>query len=242
MKAIGIIPARYASTRFPGKPLVEIAGRTMIEHVYRRASAAASLAEVWIATDDDRIRDAVESFGGRVIMTRDDHPSGTDRIAEAAGRLDADVVVNVQGDEPLLNPAEIDAVVAPFQGNPELVMTTAATPILRAEDAMADSVVKVVMDRQGYALYFSRLPIPYYRDGGQGTHLKHIGLYAYRKDFLLTYASLQPTPLEQAECLEQLRVLENGYRIMVVPTQHDAISVDTPEDLDRVRALFPGAG
>ena len=243
MKAIGIIPARYASTRFPGKPLVEIAGKPMIEHVYRRTSAAGSLAEVWIATDDERIRQAAETFGGRVVMTRDDHPSGTDRIAEAAARLEADVVVNVQGDEPLLDPAEIDAVVAPFAANADLVMTTAATPILRAEDAAADSVVKVVTDRQGYALYFSRLPIPYYRGGGGGTHMKHIGLYAYRKDFLLTYASLLPTPLEQAECLEQLRVLENGYRILVVPTEHDAISVDTPEDLDRVRGLFAsGAG
>ena len=238
MKAIGIIPARYASSRFPGKPLVQIAGRTMIEHVYRRSELARSLAEVWVATDYQRIHDAVVSFGGRVVMTCADHPSGTDRIAEAAAGLDADIVVNVQGDEPLLDPAEIDAVVAPFSGDPELVMTTAAVPIVDPRDVLDPGVVKVVLDRRGYALYFSRLPIPMYRAGEAGKHLKHLGLYAYRKGFLLRYASLEPTPLERAERLEQLRALENGYRILVAITEHDAVSVDTPEDLERVRELF----
>jgi 3-deoxy-manno-octulosonate cytidylyltransferase (CMP-KDO synthetase) len=241
MKAIGIIPARYASSRLPGKPLVDIGGKTMIERVYRRAREAVSLSEVWVATDDRRIYDAVEAFGGRVLMTRADHPSGTDRIAEAAAGTDADVVVNIQGDEPLLEPAEIDAVVAPFGSVPELVMSTAAVRIDRPEDIQDPSVVKVVLDLGGHALYFSRLPIPHYRSGSQGACLKHIGLYAYRRGFLLTYACLRPTPLEQAECLEQLRVLENGYRIRVVLTEHDAISVDTPEDLERVRRMVSGS-
>ena len=238
MKAIGIIPARYASTRFPGKPLVEIGGRTMIEHVYRRATQAKSLAEVWVATDDERIFAAVEGFGGRVVMTRADHPSGTDRIAEAVRGLDADVVVNVQGDEPLLDPAEIDAVVAPFRERPGLAMTTAAVPIHAAQDVEDPGVVKVVLDREGYALYFSRLPIPYQAAAHGMQRFKHIGLYAYAREFLFTYARLTPTPLEQCERLEQLRVLEHGHRIFVVMTDHDAVSVDTPEDLERVRALF----
>jgi 3-deoxy-manno-octulosonate cytidylyltransferase (CMP-KDO synthetase) len=238
MKAIAIIPARYASSRFPGKPLAEIAGRPMIEHVYRRALSAPSLSGVWVATDDERIFAVVRAFGGEAVMTGSDHASGTDRIAEAACRLEADVIVNVQGDEPLLDPAEIDAVVAPFRNHPDVVMTTAAVPIEHARDVESSDVVKVVLDRQGFALYFSRLPVPFCRSEGAGRHLKHIGLYAYRSAFLQTYASLPPTPLEQAERLEQLRVLEHGYRIMVVTTTHDAVSVDTPEDLERVRALF----
>jgi 3-deoxy-manno-octulosonate cytidylyltransferase (CMP-KDO synthetase) len=237
MKAIGVIPARFASSRLPGKPLAEIAGKTMIEHVYRRALEAKSLSAVYVATDDARIQEAVLQFGGNAVMTREDHRSGTDRIAEAVAEMDVDVVVNVQGDEPLLDPAEIDAVVAPFGERPDLMMSTAATPIADPRDVMDPSVVKVVLDVRGDALYFSRLPIPFYRSGDRG-HLKHIGLYAYRKAFLPIYAGLAPTPLEQSEQLEQLRVLENGYRIHVVLTDKDAISVDTPEDLERVRALM----
>ena len=239
MRAIGVIPARYASSRLPGKPLAEIAGKTMIEHVYRQALKAQSLSAVYVATDDPRIQEAVLQFGGNAVMTRDDHRSGTDRIAEAVAEMDVDVVVNVQGDEPLLDPAEIDAVVAPFGARRELMMTTAATPIADPRDVMDPSVVKVVLDVRGDALYFSRLPIPFYRSGDRG-HLKHIGLYAYRKEFLPVYAGLAPTPLEQSEQLEQLRVLENGYRIHVVLTDKDAISVDTPEDLERVRQLMAG--
>lgn len=242
IRAIGIIPARYDSSRFPGKPLADIAGRSMVEHVYRRAGMAASLALVCVATDDRRIYDAVRAFGGEVVMTRSDHRSGTDRIAEAARSLEADVVVNVQGDEPLLDPAEIDAVVAPFAGRPDLCMSTAAVPIRTAQDIEDPGVVKVVLDQQGYALYFSRLPIPYHGAAAGRTRLKHLGLYAYRRDFLFTYASLPPTPLEEAERLEQLRVLEHGYRILVVRTEHDAVSVDTPEDLMRVRGLVEGRG
>jgi len=240
MKAIGVIPARYASARLPGKPLADIAGKTMIEHVYHRALAAKSLSAVYVATDDARIYDAVLAFGGNVVMTRLDHRSGTDRIAESVENLDVDVVVNVQGDEPLLDPAEIDLVVAPFVARPELVMTTLAVPIGDPRDIADPSVVKVVTNLRGDALYFSRLPIPYYRSGESGERLKHIGLYAYRRDFLLTYASLPPSPMEQMEQLEQLRVLENGYSIHVVLTHQDAISVDTPEDLERVRAIFAG--
>jgi 3-deoxy-manno-octulosonate cytidylyltransferase (CMP-KDO synthetase) len=237
MKAVGIIPARYHSSRLPGKPLADIAGKPMLQWVYERACRAVRLTGVLVATDDARIFDAVQAFGGAVVMTSPEHLTGTDRLAEAAAELDADVIVNVQGDEPLLDPAVIDAVAAPFETEPELAMATLATPIRNPQDALATSVVKVVMDRQGNALYFSRLPIPHYRGGSDGTHWKHIGLYAYGRDFLLRYPRLEPTPLERAEALEQLRALEHGYRIRVLLTDHDAISVDTPEDLERVRAL-----
>lgn len=237
MKTVGIIPARYQSSRLPGKPLADIGGKSMIQRVYERACHAARLTGVLVATDDERIFAAVQEFGGAVVMTSSDHLTGTDRLAEAAADLDADVIVNVQGDEPLLDPAVIDAVAAPFESDSDLAMATLATPIRNAHDALATSVVKVVMDRQGNALYFSRLPIPHYRGGSDGTHWKHIGLYAYRRDFLLRYPRLEPTPLERAEALEQLRALEHGYRIRVLMTDHDAISVDTPEDLERVRGL-----
>ena len=242
MRVTAVIPARYASTRLPGKALADIAGRPMIEHVYRRAQGARSLDEVWVATDDARIYDTVAGFGGRVKMTRPDHPSGTDRIAEAVGELQADVVVNVQGDEPVLDAHLIDQVVEPFRSDPDLVMSTAAVPIEDPRDVEDPSAVKVVVDRRGYALYFSRLPMPYYRSGPAGPRLKHLGLYAYRKEFLQTYAALPRTPLEQAEGLEQLRVLEHGYRIFVAITDHDAVGVDTPEDLERVRRQMAAPG
>ncbi len=247
MRAIGIIPARYASSRFPGKPLAEIGGRTMIEHVYQRAAQASSLAEVWVATDDLRIQDAVKAFGGNVVMTRDNHASGTDRIAEAAAALRGEVIVNVQGDEPLLDPHEIDAVVEPFRSQPGLAMSTLAVPISDPCDIEDPGVVKVVTDAVGFALYFSRLPIPYYRASAQEhattPRLKHIGLYAYSREFLFRYAAMPPSSLEQAEALEQLRALEAGHRIYVVRAKQEAgedraISVDTPEDLERVRRLY----
>lgn len=238
MVAVGIIPARYASSRLPGKALAEIAGRTMIEHVYRQARKAKSLTRVIIATDDPRIEAAVRAFGGEVALTRADHPSGTDRIAEVAAGLDADVVVNIQGDEPTLDPAEIDLVATPFETQPELVMSTVAVPIRDPRDVTAPSAVKVVRDQAGFALYFSRLPLPYYRSGSGGPHLKHKGLYAYRREFLLKYSTMAPTPLEQAEALEQLRALEHGYRILVLLSAADSIGVDTEEDLERVRAMF----
>jgi 3-deoxy-manno-octulosonate cytidylyltransferase (CMP-KDO synthetase) len=182
----------------------------------------------------------VQAFGGQVVMTSPDHPSGTDRIAEAVRSLDCDIVVNVQGDEPLLDPREIDAVVEPLRADPTLMMSTLATPIKDPRDVEDPSVVKVVVDRRGRALYFSRCPIPYYRSGA-GPHYKHIGLYGYRKQFVLEYAGLEPTPLEKAEALEQLRALEHGHQIYVAFSEHDAVSVDTPEDLERVRALMAGS-
>jgi 3-deoxy-manno-octulosonate cytidylyltransferase (CMP-KDO synthetase) len=195
---------------------------------------------VLVATDDERILTAVRQFGGEAVLTSPDHRSGTDRVAEAAESLAADVVVNIQGDEPLIDPAAIDSLVAPFESEPGLSMTTLALPIRHAEEIEDSSVVKVVVDRQGYALYFSRFPIPFVRDerSAPSSRLKHLGLYGYRADFLQAFSRLEPTPLEQAEALEQLRALENGERIFVVLTEHDATSVDTPEDLARVRAVM----
>lgn len=239
LKAVGVIPARWQATRLPGKPLAEIAGRPMIRHVYERASQAATLSRVLVATDDERILAAVREFGGEAVLTAPDHRSGTDRVAEAAEQLAADVVVNIQGDEPLVDPAAIDSLVAPFESDPALAMTTLAVPIRHAGEIEDPGVVKVVVDRQGCALYFSRFPIPFVRDqnAARSSRLKHLGLYGYRADFLQAFSRLEPTPLEQAEALEQLRALENGERIFVVLTEHDAVSVDTPEDLARVRAL-----
>ena len=236
---IGIIPARYASSRFPGKPLADIAGRPMIQHVYERACHAGALDNVMVATDDARIFEAVERFGGNVIMTDSTHVTGTDRLAEVARRLSSvDIIVNIQGDEPLINPATIDAVVAPMQDDARIDMCSVMTPMPDAERAVDGNIVKVVVDLQGFALYFSRAPIPAPREGAltPGAWKKHIGLYAYRRDFLLHYTQLAPTPLEQIEKLEQLRVLEHGFRIKMVACPDDlSIGVDTPEDLARVR-------
>jgi len=237
---IGIIPARYASTRFPGKPLANILGKPMIQHVYERASKAQTLQRVLVATDDRRVFDAVTSFGGEVVMTRADHPTGTDRLAEAARELDVDLVVNIQGDEPLIEPEVIDAATTPLIEDPSIPMSTLMSRVTDPADLDNPNVVKLVVDRHGFALYFSRARIPYVRDAGASrvTYYYHPGLYVYRKDFLLTYASLQPTPLEQAEKLEQLRALEHGYRIKVVETHHRPVGVDTPEDLEHVERLL----
>ena len=244
MSIIGIIPARYASTRFPGKPLALIAGRPMIQHVYERACRASRLEEVLVATDDPRIFDAVRAFGGEAVMTSPDHPTGTDRLAEVARRLtSAEIIVNIQGDEPLISPEAIDAAIVPMQQDPALPMTSLMAPLPDFTRAWDSNIVKVVTDLQGYALYFSRAPIPSPRDGvtGAGPWKKHIGLYAYRRDFLLAFTALPPSPLEGIEKLEQLRALEHGYRIKMVERAEDAsIGVDTPEDLERVRALVEG--
>lgn len=240
MKVIGIIPARYGSTRFEGKPLAEIAGKPMIQHVYERARQARLLEEVIVATDDERIRAAVEGFGGKVAMTRSDHPTGTDRLAEVAGGLDVEIVCNVQGDEPLIDPGAIDAAIQPLLDDPSIPMSTLMAPITEERDLNDPNCVKMVVDRDGFALYFSRSLIPYPRDGRtEGrTFYYHPGLYVYRREFLLTYAALPPAPLEQIESLEQLRALENGYRIKCVETGYRPVAVDTPEDLERVRALM----
>lgn len=239
-KVIGIIPARWASTRFPGKPLADILGKPMIQHVYERARKARSLQRLLVATDDRRIFDAVAGFGGEPVMTRDDHPTGTDRLAEAAAELEVDLVVNIQGDEPLIDPEVIDAAAAPLIADSTIPMGTLMSRITDPADLHDPNVVKVVADLHGFALYFSRALIPYARGGktAAAVYYYHPGLYVYRKDFLLTYASLPPTPLEQTEKLEQLRALEHGYRIKVVETTHRPVSVDTPGDLEHVTRLM----
>lgn len=237
-----VIPARYGSTRFPGKALADIGGRPMIEHVYRRAAAARHVDTVIVATDDERIAEAVSRFGGEVRMTRQSHSTGTERIAEVAATLDCDLVVNLQGDEPLVEPAAIDEAIQPFADSADLAMTSLCQRFPTDEDVNDPNVVKVVTDRRGFALYFSRAPIPFVRHRAAWPEdvgpFKHIGLYVQRREFLLRIASLDRTPLERAEGLEQLRVLENGYSIRMIETVHDSIGVDTPQDLERVRRLL----
>lgn len=241
MKAVGIIPARYASSRFPGKALAMLGDRTLIRHVYDRASEAATLSLVVVATDDNRIASAVRDFGGKVVMTSPRHPSGTDRVAEAARDLDVEVVVNIQGDEPFISPKVIDQAVAPFESRPELAISTLSHAIEDEASLHDPNVVKVVSDLRGYALYFSRSLIPHPPRGHRERAFAHIGLYAYRKDFLLRFASLPPGRLEQAEALEQLRVLENGERILVIPTDdYVGIGVDVPADLERAESFLNG--
>ena len=238
-KILGVIPARFASSRFPGKVLAQISSKSMLQHVYERTSLARYLTATIIATDDERVYAAARSFGARVVMTRADHVSGTDRVAEAASAENAELVVNIQGDEPLIDPAAIDAAILPLADDPEIVMGTLKKAIEDPREITDANVVKVVTGRNGDAIYFSRCPIPCQRDRATpGTHFKHIGLYVYRRDFLLGYSALPVGPLEQAERLEQLRALENGYRIRVVETECESLGVDTPEDLERVCKLF----
>jgi 3-deoxy-manno-octulosonate cytidylyltransferase (CMP-KDO synthetase) len=240
LETIAIIPARFASTRFPGKPLAEIDGRPMIEHVYRRAKLAKTVSRVIVATDDLRIANTVLEFGGEVKLTRVDHPSGTDRLAEVAAAIDCDVIVNVQGDLPLIDPGAIDEAVRPFNSDPGVMITTLSRRITDPADLKNPNIVKVVLDRGGHALYFSRASIPHTRDprGGWPPLHRHIGLYAYRRSALMVMASLEPTPLERAEALEQLRALEHGIRIRVVETAFESVEVDTPEDLEQVKRLL----
>jgi 3-deoxy-manno-octulosonate cytidylyltransferase (CMP-KDO synthetase) len=238
-KILGVIPARFSSTRFPGKVLAQIANKTMLQHVYERVSLASYLTSTIIATDDDRVYAAAKSFGARVRMTRADHLSGTDRVAEVASAENAEVIVNIQGDEPLIDPAAIDAAILPLVHDPAVIMGTLKKRIEDPREIQDPNVVKVVTDHQGDAIYFSRCPIPFDRDRVSGTaYFKHIGLYVYQRDFLLSYSSLPVGPLEEAERLEQLRALENGYRIRVVETEYESLGVDTPEDLERVSRLF----
>lgn len=235
---VAIVPARYHSSRLPGKPLADIAGRPMVEHVYRRA-ALSHVDAVIVATDDQRIVDAVEGFGGLACLTRADHLSGTDRLAELAADLPCAVVVNVQGDEPLLDPAAVDALVAPLLADPDEQMTTLCRPLGPGDDAASPHLVKVVRDRRGHALYFSRAPIPYRRQAGGAAPAVHVGLYAYRRATLLTLAALPPSPLEVSESLEQLRALEHGIPIRVLESAYVSVAVDTPEDLERARRAVP---
>jgi 3-deoxy-manno-octulosonate cytidylyltransferase (CMP-KDO synthetase) len=210
----------------------------MLQHVYERASQARYLSSTIIATDDERVFEAARRFGARVRMTRADHISGTDRVAEVASAENAEVIVNIQGDEPLIDPAAIDAAILPVAHDPDIVMATLKKRIENPAEISDPNVVKVVTDRSGDAIYFSRCPIPFDRDGTGGGHYKHIGLYIYQREFLLSYSALPLGPLEQAEKLEQLRALENGYRIRVVETEYESLGVDTPGDLERVSRLF----
>jgi 3-deoxy-manno-octulosonate cytidylyltransferase (CMP-KDO synthetase) len=249
---VAIIPARYASSRLPGKPLAEIAGKPMIQHVCERAAASRLAHRVLVATDDDRIASAVRAFGGEAVMTAASHATGTDRLAEAAAHCNADIVVNVQGDEPLLDPSWIDAVAGALLADPELPMATLSLPLTSTDEMLASSVVKVVTDARDDALYFSRSPIPHVRSEAsadprtpaersveRGLARRHVGLYAYRRDALFRFAALPRSPLEEAEALEQLRALHHGMRIRVVPvTGSVSVAVDTPEDLERARALL----
>jgi 3-deoxy-manno-octulosonate cytidylyltransferase (CMP-KDO synthetase) len=242
MGILAVIPARYASTRLPGKPLVPLGGKSMIQRVWERVREAKSISGVIIATDDERIRNAVEAFGGEVAMTRADHRSGTERVAEAAlARGDAEIVVDVQGDEPLIEPAAIDTAVEAIRDDPEASVATLAVPITKPADIMDPNVVKAVLDFDGNALYFSRAPIPWVRDRGgpvHAKHLKHLGLYVFRRAALLEFPTFPQGDLERIEQLEQLRWLENGYRIRVAETEYDSVSVDMPEDVARVEQLL----
>ena len=252
-KILGVIPARYASTRFPGKVLALISSKTMLQHVYERAALARYVTSTIIATDDDRVYETAKSFGANVRMTRSDHASGTDRVAEIASASDASIVVNIQGDEPLIDPAAIDAAIFPMVHDTDIEMCTLKKMIEDPSEVHNPNVVKVVTDHRGDAIYFSRAPIPYQRelpsrdesfpsrDREGAVHFKHTGLYVYQRDFLLNYPNLKRGPLESAERLEQLRALENGHRIRVVETEYESLGVDTPEDLARVSTLFETA-
>jgi 3-deoxy-manno-octulosonate cytidylyltransferase (CMP-KDO synthetase) len=240
-KILGVIPARFASSRFPGKVLAEIAGKPMLQHVYERACLARYLTSTVVATDDERVYAAARSFGARVRMTRSDHLSGTDRAAEVASAESCDLVVNIQADEPLIDPDAVDAAILPMVHDSSLEMCTLKKRIEDPREIGDPNVVKVVTDPDGDAIYFSRCPVPFHRDGGTGApagYFKHLGLYVYRREFLLAYSTLPVGPLEQTEKLEQLRAIENGRRIRVVETDSESLGVDTPEDLERVSRLF----
>lgn len=256
---IVIIPARFGSSRFPGKPLALIQGDPMIWHVYRRCLEAATIDAVWVATDDKRIYDAIEKRGGRVVMTRADHASGTDRVAEAAAAIPCDIIVNVQGDEPLIDPAIIDAVVTPLAENPAMTMTTPIARIETREALFNTSVAKVVRDKDGFALYFSRSAIPFIRDNSlfQEKDLpeaavrdllkahslyRHVGIYGFRRETLFRFCGLPPSSLEKMEKLEQLRALENGIPVYTVVVDYEGVGVDTPEDLKRIEEMHFAEG
>lgn len=242
---VGILPARWGSTRFPGKPLHPIAGKPLIRHVWERCNACSRLDDLVIATDDQRIVEAAIGFGAKVVMTSSDHPTGTDRLAEAVTSLpEAEIVINIQGDEPLIDPSLIDALAETMAANPDLDMATAANPIDPADPAVADpNVVKVVIALDGRALYFSRSPLPYFRNSVEGLRvLRHKGIYAYRRTFLGRFVSWPPSSLERAESLEQLRALENGASIKVLPTDDTSPGVDTPaqaEEIERLLSSIP---
>ena len=240
-QVVVVIPSRYASSRLPGKPLVSLGGKPMVQRVYERAKQAQTVARVVVATDDQRIVDAVRAIGGEVRMTRSDHRTGTERIAEVAAHEPGDIFVNVQGDEPLIDPMAIDTAVGALLEEPTAQIATVATPIKHAADIMDPNVVKAVLDFEGNALYFSRAPIPWIRDTHQKISVKywkHLGLYVFQKEALLEYPTLPHGELEKIEQLEQLRWLENGWKIRVAEVPHDSVSVDVPEDVARVEKIL----
>src|SRR3981189_2866942 len=240
-KIVVVIPARYAWPRWPGKPLVLLAGKPMIQRVFERAKLSKRAERVIVATDDERIVNAVEAFGGEARMTRPDHRTGTERVAEVAAHVEGDIFVNVQGDEPLLDPAAVEAAGDSLLEEPQASISTVATPIKTPADIMDPNVVKTVLDFESNALYFSRAPIPWVRDTASKIHvqhLKHLGLYVFQRDALLEYPTLPQGELERIEQLEQLRWMENGWKIRVAEVEHDAVSVDVPADVARVEKLL----
>ncbi len=242
--AIVVIPARYAATRLPGKPLVSLGGKPMIQRVWERTRRAQKVSRVIIATDDPRILRAVADFGGEAAMTRPEHRSGTERVAEVAASMknaEDEIFINVQGDEPLIEPEAIDTLVEAIESDEEVQIATLMVPIARPADIMDPNVVKVVLDFDGNALYFSRAPIPWVRDRNapvHAQHMKHLGIYGFRRSALLDFPTLPLGDLERVEQLEQLRWMENGFKIRVVETRHDSVSVDIPEDVERVEQLL----
>ncbi len=242
MKFLGVIPSRYASTRLEGKPLKDICGHTMIEWVYKRTKLS-NLDEVVVATDDERIYEEVERFGGKAILTSKEHENGTSRIAEVCTKYeDYDVIVNVQGDEPLIEPEMINSIINSFKEDDTISMSTLKYKIDSIEEIENLNYVKVITDKKGYALYFSRSVIPYPRKLDIQNYYKHVGIYGYKRDFVVEYAKMEPTPLELSESLEQLRALENGYRIKVIETPYKIIGVDTQEELEKVREYIKENG
>lgn len=243
-KILGVIPSRYASSRLPGKPLVDICGQTMVEHVYRRALASEVFSRLVVATDDQRIFDAVTAFGGEAMMTRCDHPDGSSRVAEVAEGVEADYVINVQGDEPMLDPRMLKELAEGIVADKGCDSATMCLPIKNDEDFHNPNIVKVVRAQNGRALYFSRLPIPYMRNETECPLWEHIGVYAFTKEFLLKMVKLPATPLMRTESLEQLRILEHGYTMTVIPTRYpsEGPNVNTPEDLEKVREIVSKSG
>jgi 3-deoxy-manno-octulosonate cytidylyltransferase (CMP-KDO synthetase) len=249
MKRVAVIPARWQSSRFKGKILADINGKPMIQHVWEKVKKAHSIDDIIIAVDKEKVFKVVEAFGGKAVYTSPEQPSGTDRIAEVISNMDADIIVNVQADEPLVHPLMIDELAQVFDYDRNVQMATIVKRIHKMEDITNPNVVKVVLDRKGYALYFSRSPIPFVwkKEGDpsediSNKYFKHIGLYSYTKEFLFTYTNLPKSSLETEERLEQLRALEHGYKIKTIETRYDTIGVDTPEDIEKVKAVLSSGG
>lgn len=238
MDAIGIIPARYGATRFEGKVLADLMGKPVVQHVYEMAKRSKMLDDLIVATDDERILKVVKDFGGKVTLTSVDQPTGTDRLTEVVNPIDVKVIVNIQGDEPLIHHTMIDELVRTMLDNESIDMATVIKKIDDKDEIMNPNVVKVVIDRDGFALYFSRSPIPFERSEQSKSFYKHLGLYAYTKDFLFTFTNLPKSELEKVESLEQLRALEHGYRIKTIETKFETVGVDTPEDLEKAKRLL----